>query len=201
MKLRSCLLLPLLGAALLRAQDEPLPRRSPGDSFDFEPKLMLDGPHAAAVATSPTPSPEDRVRQCQAALLEAEQRAADSEQLYKEGILAKVEIEGRFLRITQARKELSDAALAVAAAHADAVKRSFDAHESSQAELDAALAALKTAQAAAASDTAEWDKAELDAATLDLRRKRKLYSEGVGSQREVQMAEDRVALLTGTASR
>jgi len=201
MNLRSCLLLPLLGAALLRAQDEPLPRRAPDEPLDFEPKLMLDGPHAAIVATSPTPSPGNHVRQCQAALLEAEQRAADAEQLYKEGILAKVEIEARFLRIIQARKELADAALAVAAAHADAVKRSFDAHESSQSDLNAAIAALKTAQADADADTAEWDKAELNAATLDLERKRKLYSEGVGSQRELQMAEDRVALLTGTGAK
>jgi hypothetical protein len=184
---------------LLRAQDEPLPRRAPGDSFDFEPKLMLDGPHAAAA--SPTPSPEDRLRRCQAALLAAEQRAADSEQLFKEGILAKVESEARFLRIIQARKELADAALQVAAAHADAVKRSFDAHESSQSDLQAANAALKDAQESAATQTADWDRAEFRAATLDLERKRKLYSEGVGSEREVQMAEDRVALLSGTSAK
>jgi hypothetical protein len=197
MKLRSCILLPLLGATLLRAQDD-LPRRAPGDSLDFEPKLMLDGPRASIVAASPTPSPEDRVRQCQATLLDAEQRAADGEQLFKEGILAKVEIEGRFLRIIQARKQLADATLAAAAAHADAVKRSVDARESSQADLAAANAALKDAQGAAAAASAEWDRAEFAAARLDLERKRKLYSEGVGSRRDLQMAEDRVALLSGT---
>jgi hypothetical protein len=200
MKLRSWILLPVLGAALLRGQDAPLPQRGPDDSLDFEPKLMLDGPKAG-VAASPTPSPADRVRKCQAALLEAEQRAADSEQLFKEGILAKVEVEARFLRIIQARKELAEANLAVAAAHADAVKSSFDAHESSQADLDAANAALKTARQDAATYSADWDRAELAAATVDLQRKRKLYSEGVGSEREVQMAEDRVALLSGTASK
>jgi hypothetical protein len=199
MKLRSWILLALMGAALSRAQDNPLPRHTPDDSLDFEPKLMLDGPHAAAA--SPTPSPEDRLRRCQAALLAAEQRAADSEQLFKEGILAKVESEARFLRIIQARKELADAALQVAAAHADAVKRSFDAHESSQSDLQAANAALKDAQESAATQTADWDRAEFRAATLDLERKRKLYSEGVGSEREVQMAEDRVALLSGTSAK
>jgi hypothetical protein len=190
-----------MGAALLRAQDEPLPRRVPDGAFDFEPKLMLDGPHAATVAASPTPSPEERLRKCQAALLEAEQRAADSEQLYKEGILAKVEFEARYLRIIQARKELADAVLADAAAHADAVKRSFDAHESSESDLNAAIAALKSAQTDATAETAQWDKAELNAALLDLQRKRKLYSEGVGSQRELQMAEDRVSLLSGTVAK
>jgi multidrug resistance efflux pump len=162
---------------------------------------MLDGPRAAPVSSSPTPSPEDRVQQCQAALLEAEGRAADSEQLFKEGILAKVEIEARILRIIQARKELADATLFVAQAHADAARKSFEAHESSQPDLAAATAALKTAQQAAAAASTEWDQAQYAAAALDLQRKRKLYSEGVGSEREVQMAEDRVALLSGTGGK
>ncbi len=169
--------------------------------MDFEPKLMLDGPGAATAASSPTPSPGDRVHQCKAALLDAEQRAADSEQLFKEGVLAKVEMEGRLLGIVQARKELADAELVVAEAHADAVKRSFDAHECSQTDLNFANAALKAARQEAAGDSADWEKAELDAAMLDLKRKRKLYSEGVGSYREVQMAEDRVAMLSGTGAR
>jgi hypothetical protein len=197
MKPRSWILLPLLATASLRAQDD-LPRHAASDSLDFEPKLMLDGPRAASIA-SPTPSPEDRVQHYETVLLQAEGRAADSEQLFKEGILAKVEVEARILRIIQAHKELADAKLAVAEAHADAVKKAFDAHESSQSDLDAANAALKTARQAAAADSAEWDKAQYDAATLDLQRKRKLFSEGVGSEREVQIAEDRVALLSGTA--
>jgi multidrug resistance efflux pump len=199
MNLRPWIILPFMGAALLRAQDD-LPHHAPGDALDFEPKLMLDGPHAAPVA-SPTPSPEDRVQQCEAALLVAEQRAADSEQLFKEDILAKVEMEARILRIVQVRKELADARLDVATAQAEAAKKSFDARAASQSDLDTANAALKTAQTTAAAASAEWDKAQLDAAILDLQRKRKLYSEGVGTRRELQMAEDRVALLSGTTPR
>jgi hypothetical protein len=200
MKLRSWIILPLVCSRVLAAGDD-LPKSAPGDALDFEPKLMLDGPHAAVVPASPTPAPEDRVRECQAALLQAEERAVDSEQLYKAGILAKVEMEARILRVVQARKALADAALAVAAAHAEAVKKSFDAHECSQADLDAASADLKTARQTADADSAEWDKAQLDAATLDLQRKRKLYSEGVGSRREVSMAEDRVVMLSGTGGK
>jgi hypothetical protein len=190
------LLLPLLAAPLLHAQD--LPQRAPGDSLDFEPKLMLDGPHAGQ---SPTPSPDDRVRQCTAALLQAQQRAAVSDQLFKEGVLARVEVEARALRVIQARQELAAATLTLAAAHADAAKESFAAHEASQSGLDSANTALKTAQDAATAANAEWETAQLAAAALDLQRKRKLYSEGVGSRLEVQMAEDRVALLSGTQPR
>jgi hypothetical protein len=188
-----------LGIAVASAQDD-LPKRGPADTLDFEPKLMLDGPHAAAIPP-PTPGPEDRLQQCQAALLQAEQRAVDSEQLFKEGILAKVEIEARYMRITEARKNLADATVAVAAEEAASEKKSFDAHQATQAQLDAAIAELKTAQAADAASSADWAKAQLDAATLDLWRKRKLFSEGVGSRHEVQEAEDRVALLSGTAAK
>jgi hypothetical protein len=201
MKPRAWIIALLVGAASLRAQDD-LPRHAQGEALDFEPKLMLDGPHAALPDASPTPaSPEDRVSQLQAALITAEQRAADSEQLFKEGILAKVEAEGRALHVVEVRKELADATVAVAASRTDAVKKAFDAHQASQSDLNAANSTLKTAQDTAASASADWAKAELDAATLDLHRKQKLYSEGVCTKREVEIAQDRVALLTSTSAK
>lgn len=200
MKLSPWIILPLLGTAILRAQDD-LPRHAPGNALDFEPKIILEGTGSALTAASSTPSPEDRVQQCQAALVLAEQRAADSEQLFKEGILAKVEAEACFLRVVQRKKELADALLDAAQARADATAKSFNAHGATQAGLDSANAALKAASAAAASASADWDKAQLDAAIVDLQRKRKLYSEGVASPHEVQVAEDRVALLSGTAEK
>ena len=153
---------------------------------------MLDGPHA-----SPPPAPEDGVDEKEAAFQLAEERAADSEQLFKEGILARVEVEARMLRVIQAKKELLDARLTVAAANAEAVKKSFE----TQTDIDAAIAALKAAQENASAAAAEWNKAKIDAATVDLQRKRKLYAEGVGSKREVELAEDRLTMLTGTAGR
>lgn len=190
MKLRPWLILPLLGAAILRAQE-----------FDFEPKVMLQGTGSTPLPSAPTPSPEDRVQQCRTALVQAEQRAADSEQLFKEGILAKVEVEACFLRVVQRRKELADASVDAAKARADATAKSFNAHGATQADLDSANADLKAERENAAAASAEWDKAQLDAAVLDLQRKRKLYSEGVGSQHELQVAEDRVLLLSGTQAR
>lgn len=166
--------------------------------MDFEPKLMLEGTGGDLLAASPTPSPDDRVEQCNAALMQAEQRAADSEQLFKEGVLAKVEVEASFLRIVQRRKELADALLQAAQARMDATAKALASHGAAQADLDAANADLKAKQAAAAEASDAWDKAQLNAAIVDLQRKQKLYSEGVGSRHELQVAEDRVALLSGT---
>jgi hypothetical protein len=190
------MMLPLLWAAIARGQDD-LPRHAPGDGMDFEPKLMLEGTGALLLGASPTRLPEDRVEQCKAALVQAEQRAADSEQLFKEGVLAKVEVEACFLRIVQRKKELADAMVEVAQGRVDATAKAFSARGATQADLDATNADLKADQTAAGAASAAWDKAQLDAAVLDLQRKQKLYSEGVGSKHEVQVAEDRVALLSG----
>jgi hypothetical protein len=200
MKLTWCIAIGLLAAGVVCAQDD-MPRKSGTDAPDFEPKLMLDGPHAAAVAEETPAGSEERVKELEDALTRAEGRAADAEQLYKEGILAKVEAEERATRVVKARKDLADENAALAAEKAEAVKKSFDAHEAAKGDLDAANATLKAAQDADGAAAAEWNKAEVDAATLDLKRKQKLYTEGVGTRREVEIAEDHLALVSGTAAK
>ena len=152
----------------------------------FEPQLMLED---SAPAPTPVVSPADRVADLEETLRLAEQRAADSEQLYKDGVLSKAEAEGRVLRVTEVQKKLADARLEVAEARAAAAKGPDGA---------AAKTALDAARQAAATATAQWNRAELDAAWLDLKRRRLLYLEGVATKRELEMAEERVALLTGT---
>jgi hypothetical protein len=199
MKLRVWMIAGLAGTRSLLAQQDDLPKRAPGDGLDFEPKLMLDGPHIAVAA--PTAPPEDRVEQLKEALLRAEQRAGGSEQLYKEGILAQVEVEARTLRVIEIRKELADASVSLAAAQADAAKKAFDAREATQAEMDVTAARLKTAQEGANAAAADWHNAQVGAAAIDLKRKRTLYSEGVESRHAVDLAVARLARLSGTAAK
>ncbi|MGA3169686.1 MAG: hypothetical protein ABSE62_01610 [Chthoniobacteraceae bacterium] len=194
MRTRPWIIAALMALPQLRAQDD-LPQRAPGVPADFPPKLMLEGPGAA----SPTPSAEDEVTRLETALLQARQRAAKSDELYQEGVLAKVEVEERTLLVIQITRQLADARLVVAQAQADAVKKSFDSNHAGKSDFDAANAALKAAQDTDTADTAQLQKAEMDAAELDLQRKRKLYFEGAATRREVEMAEDRVTLLTGTS--
>ncbi len=163
---------------------------------------MLDGPGVAVPDSTPAPAtPEGHVKQLEAVLLRAEQRAAGSDQLFKDGILAKVEVEARELRVIQLTNELAGARVDAAAARAIAVKRDFDTRQASQADLDNANAALEAARQAARSASADWSKAQLNAATLDLERKRKLFAEGVATTRELQLAEERLAQLTGTSAK
>ncbi len=190
----------LAGVASVRAQDD-LPKRAPGQNFDFEPKLMLDGTLPAIPEGSPAPTSEADVIRLEMALRHAQQRADVSEQLVRDGVLARVEAEQRGLQVIALQKQLADAQLAVAAAQAEAAKEAFAAHKSAQADMDAAAGALKNAQEAAKAADDAWRKAEIDAAALDVKRKQKLYSEGVGSRIELQTAESRLEMLTGTAAR
>lgn len=191
----------MLGAAPLLAQDD-LPRRAPGRALDFEPQLMLEHPGAIpSDPDAPAHSPEAEAARLEAVLVKARQRVAESEQLYKEGILARVEVEGRSLRILEVEKELAETRLQIAAAQRDTAKKSFDGHRIGQEELDKAESDWKATQEVAQAAEAKWDQAQLEAAALDLKRKRKLFAEGVGTRREVQLAEDRVALLTGTGGK
>jgi len=198
--------LALCRAAIAPAQDLPQ-RAAGGPAADFPPKLMLDGTlpvpasapaHDAPDAPDAPASPDDLVRQRQDALRLAERRAVDSEQLYKDGILAKVEAEARVMRVVEARKDLADAELAAAQARADAVKKRFAAHQAAQSDVEAAGKAADDARQAVAVAGRDWAVAQLDAAELDLKRKRKLFAEGVATRHEVEQAEDRVAFLTGT---
>jgi multidrug resistance efflux pump len=81
------------------------------------------------------------------------------------------------------------------------MKQGLAAKTATQADLDAATAELKKAQDRATAAAADWHRAQMDAAELDLKRKQQLYREGVGSRREVEQAEDRVALFTGSGAR
>ena len=201
MKMRASLLAALLGAVSLHAEEE-LPKHAPGETFDFEPKLMLDGPLAKlppGLSERQSALAEDRIPKLEAALLKAENRAADCEQLHKEGVISTVEAEDRMIQVLRAKRELAVVRAAVAAHKAVAAKKAFDAHQQSQTELDDAnkswLAALEAAKAAAA----ELHDAELNVAVADLNRRKKLMAEGIGSRQEVARAQDRLALLTGTS--
>lgn len=187
-----------LWAAPVFAQDA-LPRHANGEAMDFEPKLMLDGPQAGPAEATLGLPPDEQLKQAQADLDRARHRAAEGEELYKEGILAKIEEEGRQMRVVRAQKALADAQLAVAAANAGTAHKALAAKQGTQQQVDDADAALKGAQSAATAAAQDWEKAQLDAAKLDLERKRTLYREGASSRREVEMAQDKVMLLSGSA--
>jgi hypothetical protein len=136
MKLAAVIVICVIGLGTAFAQ-LPQPAHTTGDAGDFEPSQMLDGPEAAATPT-PAEAPQDRLARWQAALADARKRADAAEGLFKDGILAQVEVEGRYMQVVKAEKAVADATVAVDAAKVDAVKKSIDAHKATQSDLDAA---------------------------------------------------------------
>ncbi|GEM_PF-4868122 len=104
----------------------------------------------------------------------AEKKAAYSEWLYTEGVLAKSEAEQTKLLVFRLKNDLAAARLE------EAQKTGKDE------------AAAKEAADAA---SREWKRAELDAALLNLKRQRTLYAKGVVPRSDVRRAEEAVAAL------
>jgi len=185
-------LVALLSAAHSYSEEE-LPKRTPGERFDFEPDLMLD---IGATAPLPDrPSPADQVAKLLGELERATRSAAAGERLFRSGVIAKVDAEQRALKVIRLKWNLADARLLVAQAEAEQLRANGGANRPSSEEVAHAEAALEAARAAAEKAAQEWRQAELAAAELDLDRQRKLVAAGIGSKARVQRASERVARL------
>ena len=113
----------------------------------------------------------------------------------KIGVLSKVEAEQRALRVVRLESELANAQMIAAQEQVTTQKARFAAGQASQAEVDAAIAALARATAAAQSAEENYHKAQLDAAALNLRRQRQLLALGSAHKSDVARAEEKLAQL------
>lgn len=75
---------------------------------------------------------------------------------------------------------------------------SQQARRAGKAELDAALATLAQASAAAQAADESYRKAQLEAAELNLRRQRQLLAQGSARKSDVARAEEKLAKLQGS---
>src|ERR1041384_3179364 len=128
--------LSFLVATSLIAQDQ-LPT-DPGEPFDIEPPLLIQDvpaqkiPSAAAVASTSDPE------QIQLALENARKNATSGERLFRRGIIAKVELENRALKVVRLESDLANAKLEAAKETAETQQTRFDSGEISQTDLEEA---------------------------------------------------------------
>jgi hypothetical protein len=178
------------------AADE-LPQEVPGDSLDIEPPLLIkEGPAERSHASSDnSPAPEMDVHVLEAQLERAKKNAAGADRFYKMGVLAKVEVEQRVLKVVRLQAELDRARLARAGEEAAKQQSRFQAGEISKAELETTESALAQASATAKAASAKQESAELEAAILNLHRQEKLLALGSGRKSAVNRAEEKVAAL------
>jgi hypothetical protein len=163
------------------------------DSFEIEPPLLKGN-----LSDEPSPAttrPDDEVARLEKQLESAKRSAASAERLCKIGVLSKMEVEQRSLRVVRCESDLANARLADAKEQLAAQESQVGAGESAKDELEAAKIALAQLTEAAQIAAAKREQAELDFAEANLRRQQKLLRLGSAQKSDVTRAEQKLAEL------
>jgi multidrug resistance efflux pump len=178
---------------LTLAQDQSRPNKSEeSNSFNTErpilkQKLSDDGstPEASGAA----------VARLQTKLEEAKRDAKGVEGLCKHGVLSKLEMEQRLLKVIQCEAELASTRLAEAKQKIADLQPDVASGESAKDQLASAKAALKQLSEAMKAAKAKRERAELEAAEANVRRQQQLLKLGLAAQSDVDGAEEKLAEL------
>jgi hypothetical protein len=160
------------------------------DSFDVEPPILKQN-------LSDEPLPNGDLARLEKQLERAKQNAAGAERLYKIGVLAKMEVEQRLLKVIRYESDLANARVARAKEELAEKESQLATGEITRDELESMKTALAQLTEAAQVATAKRERAELEAAEANLRRQQKLLKLGIGQRSDVTHAEEKLAELKG----
>jgi hypothetical protein len=158
------------------------------DSFDVEPPILKQN-------LSDEPLPNSDLARLEKQLERAKQNAAGAERLYKIGVLAKMEVEQRLLKVVRCESDLANARVARAKDELAEKESQLATGEITSDELESMKTALAQLTEAAQVATAKRERAELEAAEANLRRLQKLLKLGIGQRSDVIRAEEKLAEL------
>jgi len=177
----------------LAADQSPGNKSEEPDAFDIEPPLLKQ--NLSDQPLSATPAPDVDAARLEKQLERAKRNAAGAERLCKIGVLAKVEVEQRLLKVVRCESDLANARLASAKEEVAAQESQVATGESAKDELEAAKAALAQLTEAAQMAAQKRERAELEAAEANLRRQQKLLHLGSAQKSDVTRAEEKLAEL------
>jgi hypothetical protein len=160
------------------------------DSFDVEPPILKQN-------LSDEPLPNGDMARLEKQLERAKQNAAGAERLGKIGVLAKMEVEQRLLKVVRYESDLANARVARAKEELAEKESQLATGEITKDELEAVKTALAQLTEAAQVAAAKRERAELEAAEANLRRQQKLLKLGIGQKSDVTHAEEKLAELKG----
>ena len=163
------------------------------DSFDIEPPVLKQNLTDQSLPT--TEAPDGDVAQLEKQLDRAKKNASGAARLYKIGVLAKVEVEQRALKVARLESDFANAQLVRAKNELAAQESQLAAGEGTKDELEAAKAAVAQLTEAVQIAAAKRERAELDAAEANLRRQQKLLRLGSAQKSDVSRAEQKLAEL------
>lgn len=158
------------------------------DSFDVEPPILKQN-------LSDEPLPDGDMARLEKQLQRAKQNAAGAERLYKIGVLAKMEVEQRLLKVIRCESDLANARVARAKEELVEKESQLATGEITRDELESIKTALAQLTEAAQVATAKRERAELEAAEANLRRQQKLLKLGIAGKDDVDRAQEKLAEL------
>ena len=158
------------------------------DSFDVEPPILKQN-------LSDEPLPNGDLARLEKQLERAKQNAAGAERLYKIGVLAKMEVEQRLLKVIRCESDLANARVARAKEELEEKESQLATGEITKDELESIKTALAQLTEAAQVATAKRERAELEAAEANLRRQQKLLKLGIAGKDDVDRAQEKLAEL------
>jgi hypothetical protein len=158
------------------------------ESFDVEPPILKQN-------LSDEPLPNGDMGRLEKQLERAKQSAAGAERLYKIGVLAKMEVEQRLLKVLRCESDLANARVARAKDELAEKESQLATGEITKDELESMKAALAQLTEAAQIAAAKRQRAELEFAEANVRRQQKLLKLGVGQKSDVTRAEEKLAEL------
>ena len=177
---------------LPQASDEPDP--AAGQPLEIEPPLLITtrGPDGMPIVSGQDGAPANAdIAKIEKDLTRATRNAGGAERLFKGGIISRVEMEERQLRVVRLQASLEAARLAEATRTLEERK----AEASDPEELAATERTLAEAAEAAARAAEEKNRAELEAALRNLQRQQKLLALGSGRKADLNRAQQRLAEL------
>jgi multidrug resistance efflux pump len=188
------LLVALIPTVTLALADDQSRRNQAGerDSFDVEPPILKQN---LSNDRSAPEAPGAAVARLEKSFEAAKGDTKGVERLCKIGVLSKVEMEQRLLKVIQCEAELASARLADAKEKVAELESGVASGESAKHQLASAKTALKQLSEAAEAATAKRERAELEAAEANLRRQQQLLKLGVAGKSDVNRAEEKVAEL------
>lgn len=182
--------LPLLFVLSIGAlAEDDLPKRGANDRMEFEPDLKLyEVKPEESGPTEPWAIPAD-IGKAQEDADRAQQKAARWQQMQKNGVLSKEEVEKAVLSANRAVYRLQQARAAAARKQVESIQARVKKGEASPDLLVSAVSALKVSEALAAQADELLRKTDVEFARNRLNRRQQLANYGLVGKGQVQRAE------------
>jgi hypothetical protein len=181
----------LTSAMIALAADQPNNSDEPGE-LDIEPPVLKQN---LSDELAEAGTPDGDVARCEKKLERSKRNAAGAERMWRVGVLAKVEVEQRALKVIKCEAEVASARVAQAKGTVAEQESRVASGESTKQELEVAKIALAQLIEVEEQAVAKRETAELEFAEANLRRQQRLLKLGSAHKSDVSNAEEKLAEL------